>query len=415
VRVRIHRGAAEIGGSVIEVEHDGLRIVLDLGLPLSAAIGDRVTMPGIEGLHGGAASLLGVILTHAHPDHFGLIPELGEAVPVYCGAASSRILSEAAFFTPTGLTLKPADVLVDRKTLEIGPFKITPILVDHSAYDAYALLVEAGGRRLFYTGDLRGHGRKRHLFDALISKPPPGIDVLLMEGTRIGEPDARRRGHASEDEVEEEVLKTIRTASGLVLALFSPQNVDRLVSIYRATRKAGRRLVLDLYGASVAAATANAAIPQATWDGLRVYVPQAQRVLVEKSGQFARVQKIAANRIYRNDLAAHPERYVLLFRESMARELARTNCLDGAVAVWSMWAGYLDHPSGTRLRAFLETRHIPLVMHHASGHAPPADLLRLARAVNARSVVPIHTANPQAFAGLVERAELRKDGEWWYV
>jgi len=31
-------------------------------------------------------------------------------------------------------------------------------LVDHSAYDAYALLVEADGERLFYSGDLRDVG-----------------------------------------------------------------------------------------------------------------------------------------------------------------------------------------------------------------------------------------------------------------
>ena len=38
--------------------------------------------------------------------------------------------------------------LSDRKALQIGPFIVTPYLVDHSAYDAYALLIEAGGRRL---------------------------------------------------------------------------------------------------------------------------------------------------------------------------------------------------------------------------------------------------------------------------
>jgi ribonuclease J len=415
MRVRIHRGAAEIGGNVVEVEPDRLRIILDLGLPLTAAFGDAVAMPAIEGLPDGAASLLGVILTHAHPDHFGLIPKLGESVPIYCGEATSRILVEASFFTPMGLAVKPTRVLADHTKLQIGPFAITPILVDHSAYDAFVLLVEAGGRRLLYTGDLRGHGRKRRLFEEMISKPPPAIDVLLMEGTRIGEPDARLRGLASEDDVEAEALKTIRSASGLVLALFSPQNIDRLVSIYRATRKAGRTLVLDLYGASVAAATGNPSIPQASWDGVRVYVPQSQRVRVKTSGEFDRVKEIAGNRIYARDLAEHPDRYVMLFRDSMARELAREDCLEGAVAVWSMWSGYLDQPSGVRLRAFLDAMRIPLVLHHASGHATSADLLRLAQAINARQVVPIHTATPEAFVGLVENAQIRRDGEWWNV
>ena len=40
-----------------------------------------------------------------------------------------------------------------------GEFTITPYLVDHSATDAYAFLIEAEGKRLFYSGDLRSHVR----------------------------------------------------------------------------------------------------------------------------------------------------------------------------------------------------------------------------------------------------------------
>ena len=53
--------------------------------------------------------------------------------------------------------------IAHRTPVEIGPFRVTPYLVDHSAFDAYALLVEADGKRVFYSGDFRGHGRKRKL------------------------------------------------------------------------------------------------------------------------------------------------------------------------------------------------------------------------------------------------------------
>ena len=55
--------------------------------------------------------------------------------------------------------------------------------MDHSAYDAYALLVEADDRRLFYSGDLRAHGFKGSLFERLAQNPPRDIDVLFLEGT----------------------------------------------------------------------------------------------------------------------------------------------------------------------------------------------------------------------------------------
>ena len=100
------------------------------------------------------------------------------------GEATHRILTEAAFWT-RGLTTPPDGFLVHRETFALGDFRVTPYLNDHSAFDAYSLLVEADGRRLFYTGDFRGHGRKSGIFEQLLRDPPPDVDVLLMEGTNV--------------------------------------------------------------------------------------------------------------------------------------------------------------------------------------------------------------------------------------
>ena len=62
-----------------------------------------------------------------------------------------------------------------------GPFTVTPYLVDHSAYGAYAFLIEADGKRLFYSGDFRAHGRKGKLFDGFIKNHPKDIDVLMID------------------------------------------------------------------------------------------------------------------------------------------------------------------------------------------------------------------------------------------
>jgi ribonuclease J len=68
----------------------------------------------------------------------------------------------------------------------LGPFTIIPFFVDHSAYDSYAVLVEAEGKRLSSTGDFRAYGRKGSLTEKL---PPKNVNVLLMEGTWAGRDD----------------------------------------------------------------------------------------------------------------------------------------------------------------------------------------------------------------------------------
>lgn len=161
MRVCIHRGAHEIGGSCVELEADGGRLLLDLGRPLNAGRDEAVPLPAVPGLIGEHdPDLLGVILSHGHLDHYGLMRQISPDVPVFCGRATADVLSEAAFFSPAGIALRPAGVLCHRRPMTVGPFTVTPLLADHSAFDAYSLVVEAGGRRLLYTGDLRGHGRK---------------------------------------------------------------------------------------------------------------------------------------------------------------------------------------------------------------------------------------------------------------
>ncbi len=161
MRARIHRGAAEVGGNCVEVKAGGKRVVLDVGWPLTAVDGEDVALPRVAGLADGHdPSLLGVVISHPHADHYGLLPKVGASVPVYIGESASRILSEAAFFSPLGISRQPSGYLRHRQAFDLGPFRVTPFLNDHCAFDAYSLLIEAGGRRLFYTGDIRAHGRK---------------------------------------------------------------------------------------------------------------------------------------------------------------------------------------------------------------------------------------------------------------
>ncbi len=416
MKVRIHRGAAEIGGNCIELEAQGTRILLDLGRPISAALDENVPLPNVSGLErGGDPSLAGVVLSHPHIDHYGLIPQMAPTVPLYMGEAGYRILSEAAFFTGAAVLPRPIGFLRHREPFEIGPFRITPYLNDHSAFDAYSLLVESDGLRLFYTGDIRAHGRKAGIFEELLRRPPENVDVLLMEGTQVrANSDGTERG-PSERDVENDCVGTFRETTGAVLALFSPQNIDRLVTFYRAALRSGRDLVMDLYSATIAAATGLATIPQAQWDSVRVYLPRSQRSRVIRERAFHHTDAVRARRIYPEELAARRGELVLMFRESMAREFEVAGCLDGAHAIWSMWPGYLQQPSGERLRSTLDRLGIPLTIHHASGHAFVPDLQRLVSALAPTSVVPIHSFAGDRFGEFFPRVERQPDGAWWPV
>ena len=172
MRACIHRGSREIGGTCVELVAQGKRLVLDVGQPLDLSDTALIPLPPVRGFARADPSLLGVVLSHPHQDHYGLAQRLPKSTPFFMGAAAERILHAAAAFLPTGVRLENVRHLEDRTPIMLPPFTITPYLMDHSAYDAYALLVEADGARLFYTGDLRAHGRKGVLFRKLVRKAP---------------------------------------------------------------------------------------------------------------------------------------------------------------------------------------------------------------------------------------------------
>lgn len=148
---------------------------------------------------------------------------------------------------------------------------------------------------------------------------------------------------------------------------------------------------------------------------VRVFVPQTQRIKVKRSGAFARTEAVKSDRIYPEQLADAAGRNVMTFRASMAPDLERADCLSGAHAIWSMWPGYLENDAGQRLSTWLAKQEVPLMLLHASGHATVEDLQRLAGALAAKAVIPIHTAAPERFAELFENVTPHGDGEWWVV
>ena len=412
IRVRIHRGASQIGGSAIEIEAAGVRLLVDCGLPLDGDPEDDSLLPQVPGLRVEDPSLLGILLSHGHRDHWGLIPKARPGLPVFMGAATERILCAAVPFVPNGVAMRAAEHFVDRQPRSIGPFTVTPYLMDHSAFDAYALMIEACGKRLFYSGDLRAHGRKGALFERMVSHPPASIDAMLMEGSSIGRLPAQE-SFPTEDEIERELLARMRATAGMVLVAASAQNIDRVVSIYRAAKRAGRTLVVDLYAAEILRATGCASIPQTHWTDVALFTPHRQRVLVKEKGLFELLNNHREGRVFPEDLAAHPERFVMLYRHAFYRDLVRAQCLSGALAIWSQWAGYLAQPYGESAWAALKEHRVAREVIHTSGHASIADLQRLAVALAPKQLVPIHSFQPEKFGEFFNDVVQRQDGEWW--
>src|SRR5260221_6862090 len=65
-RGRIHRGTRQIGGTCVELEAEGARILLDLGLPLDADDVSEDLLPNVSGLRIEDPTLSAIVISHGH-------------------------------------------------------------------------------------------------------------------------------------------------------------------------------------------------------------------------------------------------------------------------------------------------------------------------------------------------------------
>ena len=415
MRYIIHRGQHEIGGMCIEVAaDDGTRALLDLGMPLAApgggdfpwgtpqqptgellAEGVLRDVPGVFPGDPTAPGVAAIMLSHSHLDHFGLAHHAHPAIPVYGSAGTIAILEVGRVFFPDAAL--PADLRCppENETLRFGELSVTAIPVDHAAPDSRALLVEADGQRLLYTGDLRAHGRTGFRFENMLADPRlRGVDWLLVEGTTLGS-SGGSHGLRSEADVEEALVVLARgDREKLVAVVASGQNLDRLVSCFRAARRSGRQLVIDPYQAYVLMQLAPLSrnIPQFTWDDVRVSFSPFQVERLKDAGLMDLARTMSAEaRVSSDELAAQLERFLTCCRGSygMTKVLDKVGASD-VTLVWSMWSGYWERER-CAMRAWAERAGVEAHFVHSGGHAWPEDLKRLARAIGARETIWVHT------------------------
>ena len=163
MKLIIHRGTNQIGGCVTEIESDGYKIFIDFGEQLSGT--KLVELRPIDGLTCGDVSKSALFFTHYHGDHIGKIADALPDLPIYVGKTALEIfkcLEEKLSYIPD-----PNKAEKHKKNLEriqtintfealhritIGGITVTPLVVDHSAFDAYMFIVEADNKRILHTG-----------------------------------------------------------------------------------------------------------------------------------------------------------------------------------------------------------------------------------------------------------------------
>ena len=433
MNLTIHRGAHEIGGNCIELSSGDTRIILDLGMPLvqphdkkkkfdsfdirkksaSNLIAAGV-LPPVKGLYKGFDSERGitaVIISHPHQDHYGLSGFIRHDVPVYLAEEAYKIIQVSDLFLPVKAHIQTPKFFKDRQRFNIGPFRITAYLMDHSAFGAYAFLIDAGGKSVFYSGDFRGHGRKSKLFQKFIRTAPAPVNCVLMEGTTLSRTDGRFQ---TEEGLEDEIIKVAKQYPRIKLLYMSAQNIDRIVTFYRSAVKTNSLFVVDLYTAYLLdelQTFAKIPHPDLAFKNLRVFFSKRMMRHLYRQNRKDIVAKFRSYEISTEELRANKKGAFLIFRDSLLEDIKGIGDFKDSVLIYSMYTGYMKEPRFDIVEQFLKDNRIPKNIIHTSGHATFQDIKKMVTALKPGMVVPIHTFEPQMYEKFDAKVHVLLDGE----
>ena len=223
-----------------------------LAVDLGVSFGDEEHLPGIDlimpdigFLEKERKNLVGLVLTHAHEDHFGAILDLWPRLkcPIYATQFSAALF-EAKCQSEREPPKIPVTVVPSGGRVEIGPFGVEFIPVAHSIPESHALAIHTEIGTVLHTGDWKidptpiigvptDERRLRELGDA-------GVLALVGDST-----NAVRDGRSpSEAEVAKAIAELVRSARGRVAVTTFASNVARIKAVADAARAADREVVV---------------------------------------------------------------------------------------------------------------------------------------------------------------------------
>jgi ribonuclease J len=380
-------GLGEIGKNMTILEYGRNQIIVDCGVmfPENDMYGIDLVLPQFDYVLENQDILRGIVLTHGHMDHIGGLPyllnqldETQGGIPVYGTALTigmvARKLEERGLRERANL-----QVIDDKQTLHLGPFRVSPYAVAHSIPAAVGLVIDTPAGAIVHTGDYKMDetptgGRITDL-KRLRQLTPNGVLAMLGDSTNADQPGRTPTEQLVADSLDE--LFAEAAGQRIIIATFSSL-LARLQEIMRLARKYGRKVALTgrslQQNVELASELGYLQIPKGLLVDIRSHVPDEQLVILSTGSQGE--PRSALNRMA---LGEH--------RQVQVHEGDTIIISGGTIPGNEEDVGrMLNHLFARGANVIYE----PLATVHVSGHGSREDLRIMLEAVNPRYFIPVH-------------------------
>jgi ribonuclease J len=374
-------GLGEVGRNMTSFEYGGKIVIVDCGVlfPEETQPGVDLILPDFGPIRHRLKDIVGIVLTHGHEDHIGGVPYLLRErgnIPVI----GSKLT--LAFLDPKlkehKLKDAPKYIVSEGDVMDLGPFELEFVAVNHSIPDALAVAIKTPAGVALHTGDFKMDqlpldGRITDL-RAFARLGEEGVDLFLTDSTNAEVPGfttSERNITPAIDAVFQNSKKRIIVASFASHIHRVQQVLDAAVKHDRKVAYVGRSMVRNM---QIARELGYLHVP----DGVVVdridAAPPHKMVLMSTGSQgepMAALSRMANNS--HQQVSLEPGDTVLMASSLIpGNENAIYRVIDGL----------------TKLGANVVHKGNALV--HVSGHASAGELLYCYNIVQPSNVLPVH-------------------------
>jgi ribonuclease J len=245
-------GVGEIGMnlSIYGLGDEGKRswLAVDLGVSFAAEEhlpGIDLIFPDIRYLVAERKNLVGLVLTHAHEDHYGAIVDLWPRlkIPIFATPFTAALLAAKRANEP-GAPEIPVTIVELGSRFKVGPFDVELVSMAHSIPESNALIIRTPCGTVLHTGDWKidptpvlGDVTDEKKLRALGEE---GCLALIGDSTNT----VRDGRSPSELDVGKNIAALMQSARGRVAVTTFASNVARLRTVAQAALACEREVIV---------------------------------------------------------------------------------------------------------------------------------------------------------------------------
>jgi ribonuclease J len=223
-------------------------MIVDCGVefPDAEQLGVDLIIPDVSYLLDKLDKIRGIVITHAHEDHFGALPYVLKDLrkpPIYAAKlVLGFIQNKLNDFEGLANNQEFHEIIPEIDPFDLGNFYITPFRVNHSVPDTVGLFIKTPIGNLVHAADFKFDWTPVDGKQFEVSKLARLTDegVLLLLSDSLG---ATNEGYThSEITIQDTFEHYIEQARGQVFITTISSNISRMHQAVEASRKYGRKV-----------------------------------------------------------------------------------------------------------------------------------------------------------------------------